>query len=77
MKPQFILLPAKSLDQSRLLRIPEDYSQRDALRAATSLIADVQENNPKCNWEDLAASLEDHGFEVVEFALGPTLDCSK
>jgi hypothetical protein len=34
----------------------------------------VEEQNPDYGWEDIAPALEDHGFEPVEFILGPALD---
>ncbi|MDX1698563.1 MAG: hypothetical protein R3308_09770, partial [Thiohalobacterales bacterium] len=40
----------------------------------TGLIARVEEDNPDYGWEDIAGMLEDHGFEPVEFILGPALD---
>ena len=58
----------------RLLSIPEDFSERDAVRHVTALIAEIQEEEGEMRWEELAAALEDHGFTSVEFTCGPTLD---
>lgn len=74
MKPRYILLPSRDFTKIRLVQAPEDFSQRDALRHATSLIGEVQENDPDCSWEDIAAVLEDHGFTPVDFMTGPELD---
>jgi hypothetical protein len=39
----------------------------------TGLVAAVEEQDPDCDRDDILAALEDHGFETVEFVLGPTL----
>ena len=69
-----MLLPAKNIDDMKLVSIPDDFDQRDALRHATALIASIEEDDPDYNWEDIAAALEDHGFESQEFMIGPELD---
>lgn len=74
MSDRLMLLPAKDFARIRLLRIPEDFGERDAVRRVTALIAEVQEDAGEARWEDLAAALEDHGFTVVEFTCGPALD---
>lgn len=74
MPERFMLLPASNVENMRLLKIPEDFQDRDALRHATALIASVEENDPDYSWEDIAPVLEDHGFEVVPFMVGPELD---
>ena len=73
MDTQLMLLPGRAPGGSRLLRIPEDFDPRDALRHATAVIAEVQERNPGCAWPDLRGALEDHGFEEVDYMLGPEL----
>ena len=74
MSARMMLLPAKNIEDMRLVSIPDDFDQRDALRHATALIATVEEENPDSGWEEIAAVLEDHGFEVQEFMIGPELD---
>lgn len=74
MSVRYMVLPAANVENTRLLKIPDDYQERDALRHATALIASVEEENPDYTWEDIAPVLEDHGFEVVPFMLGPELD---
>jgi len=69
-----MLLPARNVENIRLVKIPDDFDQRDALRHATSLIASVEEDNAEYTWEDIAPILEDHGFVPVEFMVGPDLD---
>ena len=39
----------------------------------TGLIASLEEDNDSCEWEDVAALLEESGFEPVDFVLGPSL----
>ena len=74
MSARMMLLPAKNVDDMKLVSIPDDFDHRDALRHATALIASIEEENPDYGWEDIAATLEDHGFEVQEFMIGPELD---
>jgi len=69
-----MLLPAKNIADNKIVRIPDDYDHKDALRHATSLIATVEEQDPDYQWEDIAATLEDHGFEIMDFMIGPSLD---
>jgi len=56
------------------VRIPKDTSGREAFRKVTGLIAQVEEQNPDYDVDDVLAALEDHGFTPVEFQLGPALD---
>jgi hypothetical protein len=74
MAERFMLLPAPGIKSSRLLQVPDDWSERDAVRHVTALIASIQETTPEWTWEDLAPALEEHGFTPVEFILGPSLD---
>jgi hypothetical protein len=69
-----MILPSRDATAIRLVRIPEELEQHEAFRHVTGLIASVEEQNPDCVWEDIAQLLEDHGFEPVEFILGPALD---
>ncbi|HHH36209.1 MAG TPA: hypothetical protein ENK48_05205 [Gammaproteobacteria bacterium] len=70
----FMILPASAPQRLRLLRVPEDYERHEAYRHVTALMAEVQENNPDWEWEDLAQALEARGFMPVEHILGPSLD---
>jgi hypothetical protein len=74
MTDTFMILPARDANSIRLVRIPADMERHEAFRHATGLIASIEEANPEYRWDDIAASLEDHGFEPVEFILGPALD---
>lgn len=69
-----MILPAADKTKIRLVRIPPDYPAKEAYRHVTGLIAQVEEQNPDYDWEDVLGMLEDHGFEPVEFQLGPSLD---
>lgn len=74
MNDRIMVLPAKDPTQIRAIRVPDDYEEHEAFRYVTGLIASVEEENPDYNPEDISAVLEDHGFEPVEFLLGPALD---
>jgi hypothetical protein len=74
MSGTFMILPAVNAADIRLVRVPDDIETHEAFRYATGLIARVEEDNPDYDWDDIAAMLEDHGFEAVEFTLGPELD---
>jgi len=69
-----MILPSADPSQIRLVRVPADIEAHEAYRHATGLIARVEEDNPDYDWEDIASVLEDHGFETVDFILGPELD---
>lgn len=69
-----MILPADDKTKIRLVRIPSDYREQEVYRHVTRLIAEVEEENPGCDWEEVLAVLEDHGFEAVDFQLGPSLD---
>ncbi len=74
MPERLMLLPARDFERIRLIRIPDDYSERDAVRRVTALIAEAQEDEQEWKWEEIAATLEDHGFTAVDFTPGPELD---
>jgi len=74
MTNKLMILPATDKSKIRLVRIPPDYQDQEVYRHVTGLIAQVEEQDPNYTWEDVLAMLEDHGFEAVEFQLGPSLD---
>ena len=74
MSETLMILPAANAADIRLVRVPDDIEAHEAFRHATGLIARVEEDNPDYDWDDIAAMLEDHGFEAIEFVLGPELD---
>lgn len=68
-----MILPAKDKKHIKLLKYPDDYDIREVYRYATGLIAQVEEDNPSYTWDDLAAVLEENGFVVLDYVLGPEL----
>ena len=73
MSNTLMILPASDTRNIRLVRIPDDFESQEVFRHVTGLIAAVEEQDPDCDQDDILAALEDHGFEAVEFILGPTL----
>ncbi|NOR40594.1 MAG: hypothetical protein GQ537_05245 [Gammaproteobacteria bacterium] len=73
MSETLMILPASDATGIRLVRVPDDYGSHEAYRHVTGLIAAAEEQDPNCDPDDIVADLEDHGFETVEFILGPTL----
>lgn len=74
MTDKLMILPAADSRRIRLVRIPEDFEAHEVFRHVTGLIAEVEERDPDCGWDDIQAVLEDHGFESLPFVLGPALD---
>jgi hypothetical protein len=74
MQARLMILPSRDSTAIRLVRVPEGLEQHEAFRHVTGLIASVEEQSPDYDWDDIARLLEDHGFEPVEFILGPALD---
>jgi len=73
MNNNLMILPAKEPKDIRLLHIPDDFEEHEVYRYVTGLIAQVEER-ADYNWDDIADELEQKGFEIVEFILGPQLD---
>lgn len=73
MKSKLMILPATEASAIQLLRVPDDFEEQEVYRYVTGVIARVEENNPDYNWDDIAIELEAHGFETVDFILGPDL----
>jgi len=74
MSDTLMILPSKDCTEIRLVRIPDEFEAHEVFRHVTGLIASVEEESPDYSWEDIVAVLEDHGFEPVDFILGPALD---
>ena len=72
---KLMVLPAQNFEYVRVLSMPDDMEEHEAYRYATGIIAEVQEGDTDCSWEDIADVLEDHGFIEVSFTLGPELRC--
>ncbi len=73
MNDTLMILPATDSTDIRLVRVPVDFESHEAYRHVTGLIAAAEEDDPDCDQDDILAVLEDHGFEAVEFILGPNL----
>lgn len=69
-----MILPSHDYTATRLVRIPDDFEEHEIFRHVTGLIAQIEEANPDYDWDEVATLLEDHGFEIVDFILGPALD---
>ena len=72
--PKLMILPAHDYKTTRLVKIPDDFEEHEVFRHVTGKIAEVEEDNSDYNWDEVSAALEDHGFEIVDFILGPALD---
>lgn len=72
--PTLMILPATDPTAIRLVRVPDDFETHEAYRHVTGLIAAVEEGNPGYDWDDVLSMLEEHGFEAMDFILGPSLD---
>lgn len=73
MSSNLMILTATKPENVRLIRIPEGLEEREAYRYVTGLIAKVEEGT-EYNWDDILDSLEERGFEAVDFVQGPSLD---
>ena len=74
MSARLMVLPACAQEKIRLVQIPRDMEQHEAYRHATGVISRVEEMNPDYDWQDIEDALDEHGFETVDFVLGPALD---
>jgi hypothetical protein len=74
MSKKIMLLPAAEAGGIRLVYLPDDFDEREAYRYVTGLITSVEEAGSEYEWEDIAIVLEEHGFEPMDFILGPSLD---
>ena len=73
MSDNLMILPANEPANIRLVRIPDDFEQHEVYRYVTGLISKVEED-PEYTWDDILELLEDRGFELVDFILGPSID---
>jgi hypothetical protein len=74
MEQRLMVLPSKDVGRIRLVTVPEDMSPHEAYRFVTGLIAEIARTGEDQWLEDVLDLLEDHGFESVDFAVGPPLD---
>lgn len=73
MRSKLMILPATHAHAIQLVRVPDDFEEQEAYRHVTGVIARVEEDNADYDWDDIAAELEAHDFEIVDFLLGPEL----
>ena len=73
MSDNLMILPASEPANIRLVRIPDDFEQHEVYRYVTGLISKVEED-PEYTWDDILELLQDRGFELVDFILGPSID---
>ncbi len=74
MSSRLMLLPSKDVDRVILVSMPSDIAAAEAYRHLTGLIAEIESEDPDAQREDFVDALEVHGFELVEYELGPSLD---
>jgi len=74
MSERLMVLPSKDVSRIRLVTVPEDMSPHEAYRYVTGLVAEIARTGENRWVDDVLDLLEDHGFEGVDFTLGPPLD---
>lgn len=74
MSANMMILPSANPEEVRLLTLPDDMEGHEAFRHVIGLIAGLEEGGAKPSWEEVQEALEDHGFQAVQFVLGPSLD---
>jgi hypothetical protein len=74
MAKRIMVLPSKDVGRIRVVTVPEDMSPHEAYRYVTGLIAGVPPSGEDKWVDEVLDLLEDHGFEALEFSLGPPLD---
>ena len=74
MGSRLMVLPAAQAAGIKVVSIPEDIQEQEAFRHATGIISQVEESNPDYRWEDIEDALEEHGFRLLPFQLGPSID---
>ncbi len=73
MSDKLMVLHSKDEKKIRLVKVPDDFEEQEVYRFATGVIASVEESIPDYDWEDVLEVLEEHGFEEVDFILGPEI----
>ena len=74
MDNRLMVLPSVKPEGIRVVSIPEDVDGQEAFRHATGVISRVEESDPDYTWEDIEDALDEKGYRVLEFVLGPALD---
>jgi hypothetical protein len=71
---RLMVLPSAKPEGIRVVSIPDDVEAQEAFRHATGVISGVEESDSDYTWEDIEDALDEHGYRVLEFVLGPALD---
>ncbi|MCB1868255.1 MAG: hypothetical protein KDI43_06900 [Gammaproteobacteria bacterium] len=74
MSDRLMVLPAGTPGGIRVVSIPEDREEQEAFRHVTGIISEVEEGDADYTWDDIEDALEEHGYHVLDFVLGPSLD---
>ena len=70
-----MLLPSKTFENSLLVELPDDIEPHAAFRCAVSIIAEAEEDGTaKMSPQEIKLALEDHGFQVIDYILGPEIN---
>lgn len=73
MGARLMLLPATTGTEALLVQVPEDYEEHEAYRHVTGIIATIEESADENVIDDIVEALESHGFNRVEYLVGPSL----
>lgn len=71
---RLMILPSKDLGRIQLVTVPTDISPHEAYRFVTGLVSEVPREDEQAWMDAVMDTLEDEGFERVDFLLGPALD---
>ena len=75
MSVRLMILPSSDAKTTLLVRVPDDYTDHEAYRHVTGVIAALEERGSPRDRGDVIEALEAHGFEVVPHLLGPEICC--
>ena len=74
MTGRYMILPSKDPSRILLVTVPEDLGTQESYRLVTGVVAGLEASAGDSDIEDVRDALEEHGFQPLEFALGPALD---
>jgi len=70
---KYMIFPGQENSDIKLVRCPDDFDRREIYRRVTGLIAELEQDGAKPGWDEIAQLLEDHGFTVLDYVLGPEM----
>jgi len=73
MADKLLLLPSAEYGKIRLVKVPDDVDENEAFRHTTGVIATVEESESDHSLEDIEDALEQQGFQLVKFIMGPEI----